>query len=86
MCFTLQPISASTLQGTLGSMFLSLPMTVTAEDGTTASVGDAVGAADTGEIVGSFEGIEVVGLTLGVELWEMEGEALSVSVGSKVVG
>ena len=61
-------------------------MTVTAEDGTTASVGDAVGAADTGEIVGSFEGIEVVGLTLGVELWEMEGEALFVTVGSEVVG
>ena len=86
MCFTLQPISASTLQGTLGSMFLSLPMTVTAEDGTTASVGVLVGTADTGETVGSFEGIEVVGLTLGVELWKMEGEALFVIVGSKVVG
>ena len=61
-------------------------MTVIAENDTTASVGDAVGAADTGDRVGSFEGIEVVGLILGVELWEMEGEALSVSVGSKVVG
>ena len=61
-------------------------MTVIAEDDTTASVGVLVGTADTGDRVGSFEGIEVVGLTLGVELWKMEGEALFVIVGSKVVG
>lgn len=30
--------------------------------------------------------MEVVGLILGVELWEMDGEELFVTVGSKVVG
>ena len=70
----------------MGSIFLSWPVTAPAEDATTASVGVLVGTDETGEIVGSCEGIDVVGLTLGVELWEMEGEALFVTVGSEVVG
>ena len=81
MYFTLQPISASTLQGASESIYLSGPLPVSAEDASASVV-----TADTGRSVGIFEGKEVVGFGLGAELREREGGELFMTVGSKVVG